>query len=108
MTEIKGKTMNHESKNAPGHRKVIPMGKVPAWGKNLRAIEDVRSAVKQTQREAKEKAFRALASHNYVSFAAWARVWTHTNSILEFGENSPFTPLSRKAEKLLKAIQRKT
>ena len=89
-------------------RKVIPMGKVPAWNENWQAMEDVRIAVMRTQREAKEKAFRALAAHNYVSFAAWARVWTHTNSILEFGEKSPFAPLSRKAEKLLKDIQEKT
>jgi len=81
------------------------MGKVPAWNENRQAMEDVRIAVMRTQREAKEKAFRALAAHNYVSFAAWARVWTHTNSILEFGEKSPFAPLSRKAEKLLEKLE---
>jgi len=100
-------TMNHEVKDAPKRRKVIPMGKVPAWNENWQAIEDVRIAVQRTQRQAKENAFRALAVHNYVSFAAWARVWTHTNSILEFGEKSPFTPLSRKAANLLEQLREK-
>ncbi len=85
-------------------RKVIPMGKVPAWNENLWKIEDVRAAVKRTQCEAKEKAFRALASHNYVSFAAWARVWTHTNAIFEVGEKSPFTPLVDCAKKILREL----
>ena len=89
----------------PGEaRKIIPTGKVPAWNENLCAIEDVRIAVKRTQCEAKKKAFRALTSHNYVSFAAWARVWTHTNAILEFGEKSPFTPLVDCAKKILREL----
>lgn len=87
-------------------RKVVPMGKVPAWNENLRAIEDVRVAVKRTQQEAKEKAFRALAAHNYISFAGWARVWTHTNAIFEVGEKSPFAPLCRKADKLLEEFHK--
>jgi len=106
MENMSNKPQQDAGKGKP--RKVIPMGKVPAWNENSQAIKDIRRAVEQTQREAKEKAFRALASHNYVSFAAWARVWTHTNSILEFNENSPFTPLSRKAEKLLEKLQEKT
>ena len=103
LTFQSGKTMIKPPQN-PGKekpRKIIPMGKVPAWNENLLAIEDVRFAVKRTQCEAKEKAFHALTSHNYVSFAAWARVWTHTNAIFEISEPSPFAPLVDCAKKIL-------
>ncbi len=89
----------------PGEaRKIIPMGKVPAWenhshGRPGHTIEYILS-----QHEAKVNAFKALAAHNYVSFARWARVWSYLNAVSQFDEYSPFTPLARLAKESLREL----
>ncbi|MBA7604092.1 hypothetical protein ES703_11210 [subsurface metagenome] len=89
----------------PGEaRKIIPMGKVPAWEDHLHTIEDVRTAARRSQYEAKVKAFKALAAHNYVSFAGRARVWSYLNAVSQFDEYSPFTPLARPAKEILREL----
>ena len=90
----------------PGEaRKIIPMGKVPAWEDHWHTIKDIRTAARRSQHEAKVKAFKALAAHNYVSFAGWARVWAHMSPVSQLGENSPFTPLARLAKKILRELR---
>ncbi len=89
----------------PGEaRKIIPMGKVPAWEDHWHTIEDIRTVARRSQHEAKVKAFKALAAYNYVSFAGWARVWTHMSPVSQFGELSPFTPLTDCAKKILREL----
>jgi len=52
------------------------------------------------------KAFKALAVHNYVSFAGWAMVWTYMSPVSQLGENSPFTPLARLAKEILRELRK--
>jgi len=95
-------------KETPGQkksRKVVPISEKINPEDYRRAVIALRILAEKSSEEAKVKAFKALAAHNYVSFAAWARVWIQLNIVLESGEKSPFTPLARLAEKILKELR---
>jgi len=102
-----GRRMKKAQQNTgPGEaRKIIPIVNYMNPWETRHAPPDIRILTNRLYEESKVNAFKALATHNYVSFAGWARVWSQLNAFPQFWEPSPFTPLSKLAKEILEELR---
>ncbi len=108
IIEERSKMKKAQQNTGPGEaRKIIPIVNYMNPWETRHAPPDIRVFTHRLYEESKVKAFKAFAVHDYISFTAWARVWTQIKIVLELEDPSPFTTLASLAREILKKLQEK-